>query len=109
MSPSVEPFNENKYKILMDGLECSEILKSDLEAGERIDAEYYQKKYLQYQKLIEKQSNNQLSQICDFMSGPFGSAYDTGTYVKTSDYRYVRGQDVKPFVLQDDSPRYMAK
>ena len=68
MSPSVEPFNENKYKILMDGLECSEILKSDLEAGERIDAEYYQKKYLQYQKLIEKQSNNQLSQICDFMS-----------------------------------------
>lgn len=85
MSPSVEPFNENKYKILMDGLECSEILKSDLEAGERIDAEYYQKKYLQYQKLIEKQSNNQLSQICDFMSGPFGSAYDTGTYVKTSD------------------------
>lgn len=71
MSPSVEPFNENKYKILMDGLECSEILKSDLEAGERIDAEYYQKKYLQYQKLIEKQSNNQLSQICDFMSGPF--------------------------------------
>ena len=41
--PSVEPFNENKYKILMDGLECSEILKSDLEAGERIDAEYYQK------------------------------------------------------------------
>ena len=29
-----------------------------------------QKKYLQYQKLIEKQSNNQLSQICDFMSGP---------------------------------------
>ena len=39
MSPSVEPFNENKYKILMDGLECSEILKSDLEAGERIDAE----------------------------------------------------------------------
>ena len=43
MSPSIEPFNENKYKILMDGLECSEILKSDLEAGERIDAEYYQK------------------------------------------------------------------
>ena len=43
MSPSVEPFNENKYKILMDGLECSEILKSDLEAGERIDAEYSKK------------------------------------------------------------------
>lgn len=25
MSPSVKPFNEAKYKALMDGLECSEI------------------------------------------------------------------------------------
>lgn len=26
MSPSVKPFNEAKYKALMDGLECSEVL-----------------------------------------------------------------------------------
>jgi len=40
--------------------------------------------------------------------GPFGSAYDTSSYVEQSDYRYIRGQDVKPFLLQDTSPRYMA-
>ena len=42
------------------------------------------------------------------MIGPFGSAYDTSSYVEQSDYRYIRGQDVKPFLLQDTSPRYMA-
>lgn len=109
MSPSIEPFNETKYKVLMGGLECSEVLKSELEAGTRIDAEYYQKKYLQYEELLEKQKNEQLGKICEFMSGPFGSSYDTDTYVETSGYRYIRGQDVKPFVLQDESPRYMAK
>lgn len=49
-----------------------------------------------------------LFKIADFLIGPFGSAYDTSSYVEQSDYRYIRGQDVKPFLLQDTSPRYMA-
>ena len=49
-----------------------------------------------------------LYNITDFLIGPFGSAYDTSSYVEQSDYRYIRGQDVKPFLLQDTSPRYMA-
>lgn len=93
----------------MDGLECSEIRKSELEFSGRIDAEYYQKKFLQYQYAIAKHHNLLLSQIADFLIGPFGSAYDTSTYVEQSDYRYIRGQDVKPFLLQDTSPRYMAE
>lgn len=93
----------------MDGLECSEILKSELEFSGRIDAEYYQKKFLQYQAAIEKHSILPLSKIADFLIGPFGSAYNTSTYVEQSDYRYIRGQDVKPFLLQDASPRYMAE
>lgn len=93
----------------MDGLECSEIKKSELEFSGRIDAEYYQKKFLQYQNAIAKHHNLPLSQIADFLIGPFGSAYDTSTYVEQSDYRYIRGQDVKPFLLQDTSPRYMAE
>lgn len=93
----------------MDGLECSEIKKSELEFSGRIDAEYYQKKFLQYQETIEKHNVLPLSKIADFLIGPFGSAYDTSTYVEHSDYRYIRGQDVKPFLLQDTSPRYMAE
>ena len=92
----------------MDGLECSEILKSELEFSGRIDAEYYQKKYLAYQDIINRHDVLPLFKIADFLIGPFGSAYDTSSYVEQSDYRYIRGQDVKPFLLQDISPRYMA-
>jgi type I restriction enzyme S subunit len=108
ISPSVEPFDEAKYKALMDGLECSEILKSELEFSGRIDAEYYQKKYLEYQDIINRHDVLPLFKVADFLIGPFGSAYDTSSYVEQSDYRYIRGQDVKPFLLQDTSPRYMA-
>ena len=49
MSPSVEPFNEAKYKALMDGLECIEInysLTKECNKVFRIDSEYYKKSAL---------------------------------------------------------------
>lgn len=93
----------------MDGLECSEIKKSELEYSGRIDSEYYQKKYLFYQALVEKCQNSTLGKTSTFLIGPFGSAYSTENYVENPDYRYVRGQDVKPFVLKSDEARYMAE
>lgn len=47
--------------------------------------------------------------MASFLIGPFGSAYDTSNYTEIPDYRYVRGQDVKPFVLRDTDPRYIKK
>ena len=47
MSPSVEPFNEAKYKALMDGLDFQEIYKNSLENEFTIGAEYYGKKYVE--------------------------------------------------------------
>ena len=44
MSPSVEPFDEDKYKALMDGLECSEINKKYIEKKTydfRIESEFF--------------------------------------------------------------------
>lgn len=49
MSPFIEPFNELKYKSLMDGLECTEINKSFILSDNeefRMDSEYYEKQYL---------------------------------------------------------------
>ena len=92
----------------MDGLECSEIMLSALDRSARMDAEFYQKKFIEYQKLV-KQNGCKMGKLCQFLIGPFGSSYDTGNYVDTPGYRYVRGQDVKPFFLQDDAPRYMAR
>ena len=51
MSPSVEPFNEAKYKALMDGLKCKEILLSDTFTATdyyRVVAEYYKSTSLTY-------------------------------------------------------------
>lgn len=93
----------------MDGLECSEIALSDLEFSGRIDSEYYQKKFLKYEDMVHNHNSCPMGKLCHFLIGPFGSAYDTSNYVEISQYRYVRGQDVKPFFLQETSPRYMAK
>ena len=59
MSPSVKPFNEAKYKALVDGLESSEIFLSDvlkMEDSFRIDSEFYQKQYVTMEKDLEKAS-----------------------------------------------------
>ena len=56
MSPSVEPFNEAKYKALMDGLDFQEINKSELENEFTIGAEYYGKKYVESVSVIKQQA-----------------------------------------------------
>lgn len=94
---------------MMDGIEFREVLYSELEFSRRIDAEYYQKIYLEYEDLIQKCSNDKLEKKADFLIGPFGSAFDTSNYTDVPKYRYVRGQDVKPFDLKDTEPRYMTK
>lgn len=94
---------------MMDGLEFREVLRSELEFTGRLDAEYYQRIYLEYEKLVEKCINDKLENKADFLIGPFGSAYDTRNYTEIPKYRYVRGQDVKPFDLKDTEPRYMTR
>lgn len=93
----------------MAGHECSEVLISELDFSTRLDAEYYQKIHLKYKHKVENLPHKYLSNVANFLIGPFGSTYDTSNYVDIPDYRYVRGQDVKPFELLETSPRYMAK
>ena len=57
MSPSVEPFNEVKYKALMDGLDFQEINKHELENEFTIGAEYYGKKYVESISVVKRQAN----------------------------------------------------
>lgn len=52
MSPSMEPFNEEKYKALMDGLDFEEILKSEVENSFTLGAEYYGKKYVSVSMIL---------------------------------------------------------
>lgn len=98
-----------RYDKLLDGLEIQEILYSKLEFTRRMDSEYYKKIYTDYEDKIYQRANDKLKNKANFLIGPFGSAYDTSNYTEVLGYRYVRGQDVKPFVLKDTEPRYMTK
>ena len=54
MSPSVEPFDEAKYKALMDGLDSQEVRISELENEFTIGAEYYGKGYVAAANAVRK-------------------------------------------------------
>lgn len=91
----------------MEGLEISEILNSELELSKRIDSEYYKKYYLKLEDIVLKDKYCLLKEISDFLIGPFGSAFKTENYIEKGYYRYIRGQDVKPFVLKNSENRYV--
>lgn len=101
-------FDELKYRRLSEELECTEIFLSEVNKKNRADAEFFQKFYLAYEERVNFHNALTMGELTNFLIGPFGSSYDTSNYVDFSDYRYVRGQDVKPFFVSDNSPRYVS-
>lgn len=101
MSPSIEPFNEVKYKALMDGLDCSEILLSALERTARIDAEFYRKGNLEISDFLKKK-----------VLQPFTASFSVsdGNHMSISDafcdegIPYYRGQDIYNVFIEEASP-----
>ena len=105
MSPSVEPFDEVKYKALMDGLECSEVLLSNLEAGYRFDSELYQKQYVvlnQFAKTHECTTfNNEASLVSKGIFSISASCYtETGI-------PFVRISNIKNMLISQDDIVYI--
>lgn len=90
---------------LLEGLEASEVMFSQLEAVEtlRMDSEYFQKDYLKIEQFI-KANITRFSKIADFGIAVDGSAfypalephYDTGTFP------FLRVGDVKRYVDFDN-------
>lgn len=103
------PFDEAKYKALLEGLEISVLKWSELEFTKRIDTEYYRKRFLKIENRLNKSNHNTLGELANLKIGPFGSAFKTENYVKDRTYRYIRGKDVKPLVLKEDDNVYMPK
>lgn len=88
------------------------IQSNELEVTARIDAEYYQPKYLELEKKILSSSTFRLWKDIDgeFITGPFGSSFKVENYVKDIQkyhYRYIRGKDVKEFFLLDNDNVYI--
>src|SRR3989338_2479004 len=85
------------------------ISKSQLEGAHRLDAEYYQPEYLVLRKNLDKTGHIKLWRDIDgkFITGPFGSEFNTENYVANGKFRYVRGKDVKDFFLTDEDNVYI--
>lgn len=104
MSPSVNPFNEAKYKALMDGLECSEVLFSEIKNDNekyRFDSEFFQKKFLMAYDIIKSQPystiENEYSCLTDFhANGSYEYIAQNYTLLDNKDYAYmVRTTDLE--------------
>lgn len=96
-----------KYKALLEGLEVSEVSLSIVLEQNRADSDFYKKKFIETEQKICNMDNAKLSDVASFLIGPFGSSFDTKNYLENGRYRYVRGQDVKPFILREDDNRYV--
>lgn len=59
------PFNEEKYKRLLEGLEISEVMYGDLDSYKRIDAELYNKNYTHFKTALKRIPFTTFENECD--------------------------------------------
>lgn len=80
----------------------------EVSASRRIDSEFFHPDYLLAEEKVNASSEIEpLGRLGKFIIGPFGSAFRVSNYDPNSEYRYVRGKDVKPFKLKEDDNVYM--
>jgi len=64
------PFNEEKYKQLLEGLEISEVMFSEavsITGQRRLDSEYYLKKYVHTDITLKRRKTLQFNDYCNFI------------------------------------------
>ncbi len=83
----------------MDGLEAVEININSLNKEFRIDAEYFKKDILKYEK--ELLEYKYLKDLGKFLIGPFGSTVTANNYVNNTSNYYIRGLDIGNFFLKE--------
>ncbi|WP_462270081.1 restriction endonuclease subunit S [Desulfobacter sp.] len=81
----------------------------DVSGNKRMDSEFFDPKYINYENHVKKSQNSPLGLIVNFVIGPFGSAFHVSNYDPNSSFRYIRGKDVKPFQLLQNDNVYMPK
>jgi type I restriction enzyme M protein len=103
-SPSMKPFNADKYQQLMDGLEAAVINLSELERTHRIDSEFFRKEYLEASAILETKSLSPITNFVKVFDGNHAKISDSFT---DSGVPYYRGQDMHHFFIEQSSPIYI--
>ena len=65
------PFNEEKYKALLEGLEISEVWLSDIDLGDRIDADFFTKENIQIENRLKEHKAVELRSFASFVASAF--------------------------------------
>lgn len=94
------PFNEAKYKALLEGLEITEIFKSDMERTQRIDSDFYSKKNLEILSQIDKKFPKALT---EFVKVSDGNHMSISEYFSDEGIPYYRGGDIYNFFIEQTS------
>lgn len=100
------PFNEEKYKALLEGLEVSEVWLSDVLNGVetfRLDAEYHAKEYERIENFV-KNNPERFSKFSNWNVGIDCSAFYPGVepLYGTGDIPLIRVQNVKEEIEYDN-------
>lgn len=98
------PFNEEKYKQLLEGLEISEVLFSELRIDNnkfRIDNEYFKKRFVNAERIIKDKKYVRFSTIIDILTdfhsnGSYEAIAKEFELLDSSNYAYmVRTTDLE--------------
>ena len=101
------PFDEARYRALLEGLEISEVKLKEILAVSRFDSEYFRPALIKLQKRLEGLPHTTLGAKSKFVAGPFGSEFHVENYDEQSGFRYIRGKDVKSFFLESSDNVYI--
>lgn len=112
MSPSVEPFDEAKYKALMDGLNIVEISFFSLRNENptfRIDSNFFDKIVLQSLSKIQSHDHFYIKRE-NIVNGPFGSTITTDSHLENGFIPLVRSININQgFYINDNDLVYISE
>ncbi len=86
---------------MLEGLEVSEILKSELERTLRIDSEFYSKENLRIIDIISKHKLNDITQLVKVSDGNHMSISDN---FLEDGIPYYRGQNIHNYFIEESNP-----
>ena len=102
------PFDEARYRVLLEGLEISEVKFSETLMVSRFDSEYFRPSLIKLQRRIQAQPHIKLGEKSKLITGPFGSEFHVENYDNQSGFRYIRGKDIKSFFVEEDDNVYIS-
>lgn len=103
----MSPFNEARYRALLEGLEASEVPLSHLDRTMRIDAEYFFPKHLMVARQLASMRTEAVPQIAGISDGNHFSV--SGDFVDEG-IPYYRGQDAAGhFFIEQAAPKFITE